>query len=149
MRFFVLLLAIVLVFRPQGGLAQTREDMELCRSISDDGRRLACYDAIELTPGPRGKYEALDLAELKRFALSYRGDPVEVSGWIKPGDRLLFLGIDEADPRPIPVDYEALPRRDQQAFLQACGTGCQATVQGRVRPLNFTTGIVADTLIAR
>ena len=50
--------------------------------------------------------------------------------------------------RPIPVDFDSLARRDREAFLEACGEGCEATVQGRVRPVNFTTGIVADTLIA-
>ena len=133
-----------------GGLvqAQTLEDMQRCRAVSDETRRLGCYDAIELAPGPRSKYEKVDLAELKGFALSYRGQLVEVTGWIKPGAELFFLGLDEADARPIPVDFDSLPRRDRQAFLDACGAGCEATVQGRVRPVNFTTGIVADTLIA-
>jgi len=128
--------------------AQTREDILRCRDITDTARRLACYDAIELTGSPRSKYEAVDLAELKGFALSYRGHLVEVSGWIKPADDLMFLGVGEADENPIPVDFEAIGRRDLQTFLSACGEGCEATVQGRVRPLNFTTGIVADTLTA-
>jgi hypothetical protein len=128
--------------------AQTREDMQRCRSISEEARRLSCYDAIELAPGPRSKYEIVDLAELKNFALSYRGDLVEVTGWIKPGEELFFLGVDEADGSPIPVDFDSLARRDREAFLNACGDGCEATVQGRVRPVNFTTGIVADTLVA-
>jgi hypothetical protein len=130
--------------------SQTREDMLRCRSISDDTRRLACYDAVELTGNPRRKYEILDLTELKTFALTYRGDLVEVIGWIKPAeDNLLFLGVDQDDPKPLPIDFEAIPRRDRDAFLSACGAGCEATVQGRVGPVNFTTGLVADTLIAR
>lgn len=128
--------------------AQTLEDMQRCRAISDETRRLACYDAIEIAPGPRSKYEKVDLAELKSFALSFRGQLVEVSGWVKPGEELFFLGLDAADDRPIPIDFDSLPRRDRQAFLDACGAGCEATVQGRVRPVNFTTGIVADALIA-
>lgn len=128
--------------------AQTREDMLRCRSISDEERRLACYDAVELTGSPRSKYEIVDLGELKSFALSFRGQLVEVRGWIKPADDLLFLGLDETDGTAIPVDFNAIPRRDLQDFLEACGAGCEATVQGRVRPVNFTTGIVADTLTA-
>ena len=77
--------------------AQTREDMLRCRSISDEARRLDCYDAVELAGNPRRKYEILDLTELKSFALTYRGDLVEVIGWIRPANDLLFLGIDEAD----------------------------------------------------
>jgi hypothetical protein len=130
--------------------AQTREDVLRCRSISDDTRRLACYDAVELTGNPRRKYEILDLTELKTFALTYRGDLVEVIGWIKPAeDNLLFLGVDQNDPKPLPIDFETIPRRDREAFLSACGAACEATVQGRVGPVNFTTGLVADTLIAR
>lgn len=130
--------------------AQTREDMELCRAIEDDARRLACYDAIRLSTGPpRAKYEVVPLAELKAFALSFRGQLVEVSGWLMPGEDFLFLGVDGADERPIPVEYAAISRRERQAFLDLCGEGCLATVQGRVRPVNFTTGIVADALIAR
>jgi len=130
--------------------AQTREEMERCRAIETDARRLECYDAIRLSPGPpRSKYEAVPLEELRSFALSYRGQLVEVTGWIKPGRDFLFLGADESDERPIPVDIESMSRRDRQAFLQECGDGCAAAVQGRVRPVNFTTGIVADALIAR
>jgi hypothetical protein len=129
--------------------SQTREDMLRCRSISDDDRRLACYDAVELTGNPRRKYEILDLTEVKSFALTYRGNLVEVIGWIKPADDFLFLGVDQADPKPLPVDFASIPRRDREAFLRACGEGCDATVQGRVAPVNFTTGIVAETLIAR
>ena len=129
--------------------AQTREDMLRCRSISDEARRLDCYDAVELAGNPRRKYEILDLTELKSFALTYRGDLVEVIGWIRPANDLLFLGIDEADKTPLPVDFEAIDRRDRDAFLEACGGGCEATVQGRVGPVNFTTGIVADALTAQ
>ena len=129
--------------------AQTLEDMQTCRAISDDARRLACYDAIELVQSPRPKYAATDLSDLKAYALSYRGQLVEVSGWMKPEAELFFLGVDAADPRPIPINFDSIGRRDLQAFKSACGDGCQATVQGRVTPVNFTTGIVADTLVAR
>jgi hypothetical protein len=128
--------------------AQTREEIMRCREILDTARRLACYDAIELSGSPRSKYEAVDLSELKGFALSYRGHLVEVSGWLRPGGDFLLLGLDETDEHPIPVDANTILRRDREAFLQACGEGCEATVQGRVRPVNFTTGIVADTLVA-
>jgi len=147
---FVAPMVIVLIGLAWGEAAeaQTLEDMQRCRAISDEARRLNCYDAIELAPGPRSKYEKVDLAELKGFALSYRGQLVEVTGWVKPSAELFFLGLDEADARPVPIDFDSLPRRDRQAFLDACGEGCEATVQGRVRPVNFTTGIVADSLIA-
>jgi hypothetical protein len=128
--------------------AQTLEDMQRCRSISDETRRLTCYDAIELVPAPKPKYEVVDLSDLKAYALSYRGHLVEVTGWLKPSEELFFLGVDDSDPRPIPIDFDSLSRRDRQAFQNACGNGCEATVQGRVRPVNFTTGIVADALTA-
>ncbi len=128
--------------------AQSLEDMQRCRSISEEGRRLACYDAIVLAPAPRSKYDTVDLADLKSFALSYRGQLVEVTGWIKPAPDFLFLGADAGDAHPVPIDFDSLTRRDRQSFLNACGDGCQATVQGRVRPVNFTTGIVADALVA-
>jgi hypothetical protein len=132
------------------GQAQTRADMERCRAIQDDARRLGCYDAIELAPsGPRRKYEPVELQELKDFALSYRGQLVEVDGWVKPGEEgLLFLGFDDADERPVPLDFDPLPRHEREMFLEQCGGGCRATVRGRVRPVNFTTGIVTDALIA-
>jgi hypothetical protein len=130
--------------------AQTREEMERCRAIEDDSRRLACYDDIRLSPGqPRRKYEAVPLEELKSFVLSYRGQLVEVTGWLTPGDDFLFLGVDESDESPIPVDFQTMPRQARAVFLDECGDGCTAAVQGRVRPVNFTTGIVADALIAR
>jgi hypothetical protein len=131
-----------------GAGAQTLEDMQRCRAITNDARRLACYDAIRVTSAPKPKYARVDLPELKNFSLSYRGDLVEVSGWIKPGGELFFLGLDAADERPMPLDVDAIPRRERQAFLSACGKGCEATVQGRVSPVNFTTGIVADTIVA-
>ena len=150
MRFVYPLMGFVLGVAACGAAtAQTREDILRCRSISDEARRLACYDAVELTGNPRRKYEILDLTELKSFALTYRGDLVEVIGWIRPANDLLFLGIDEGDQTPLPVDFEGVARRDREAFLRACGEGCEATVQGRVGPVNFTTGIVADALTAR
>jgi hypothetical protein len=129
--------------------AQTLEDMQRCRAISNEARRLACYDAIDLVSAPKPKYEPVDISELKGFALSYRGQLVEVSGWVKPGPESFSLGVDEADERPMPIDFDSLSRRDRQAFLSACGDGCEATVQGRVTPVNFTTGIVADSIVAR
>jgi hypothetical protein len=148
MRLVASIMCVVLGLACEGAAeAQTREDMVRCRSIAEEGRRLACYDAIGLLPAPRSKYEVVDLAELKNFALSFRGDLVEVSGWIKPGANLFFLGLDAADERPIAIDFDSLPRRDREAFLEACGDGCEATVRGRVSPVNFTTGIVADALI--
>jgi hypothetical protein len=129
--------------------AQTREEMERCRAIEDDLRRVACYDAIPLSRATApSKYERVPLDELKEFALTYRGQLVEVTGWITPGQGdLLFLGSDEDDGQPVPIDFESLPRQELRSFLDACGGGCDATVQGRVRPVNFTTGIVADALI--
>jgi hypothetical protein len=122
--------------------------MERCRAIEDEARRLACYDAIQLArSGPASKYELVSLDELKEFVLSYRGHLVEVEGWIKLGDRLLLLGVDAEDERPIPVDFALLSRRDRERIVEQCGSGCEATVQGRVRPVNFTTGIVADVII--
>jgi hypothetical protein len=130
--------------------AQTREEMQRCRAIEDDARRLDCYDAIGLSTGPpRSKYEPVALDELKSFALSYRGQLVEVTGWLTRGTDFLFLGSDKSDDRPVPIDFEGIPRRDRQAFLEECGEGCSAVVQGRVRPVNFTTGIVADSLTVR
>jgi len=130
--------------------AQTREDMERCRAIENDARRLSCYDAIPISPGPpRSKYETVPLEELKSFALSYRGQLVEVTGWLIPGEAFFFLGVDESDENPIPIDFKSMPRQEHQAFLDECGDGCSAAVQGRMRPVNFTTGIVADALIVR
>jgi len=129
--------------------AQTREEMERCRALEDEARRLSCYDAIPLSrvTAP-SKYERVGLDELKEFRLSYRGQLIEVTGWIAPGENdLLLLGSEAADVDTIPIDFAALPRHDREAFLGRCGSGCDATVQGRVRPLNFTTGIVADALI--
>jgi hypothetical protein len=144
-----LLSGLVLALGPaEAAHGQTREEMERCRAIEDETRRLACYDAIQLAPsGPISKYEAVSLEELKEFALSYRGHLVEVEGWIKLDDRLLLLGVDAGDERPVPVDFELLPRRDREMIVEQCGTGCEATVRGRVRPVNFTTGIVADVII--
>ena len=129
--------------------AQTPEDMGRCRAIEDDARRLDCYDAIVLAPTSASrKYEIVPIDELKDFALSYRGRLVEVQGWVALGPTLSFLGIDADDASPMPVDLGLLERRDRQSFIDLCEDGCAATVQGRVGPLNFTTGIVADAVIA-
>lgn len=149
MRFLATLILAGLWLGWGGALAQSRADIERCRAMAEDAERLRCYDAIELPRSPLSKYELVELSELKDFALSYRGNLVEVSGWIVPGADLMMLGLDENDPTPLPVEFGNLSRRDREAFLQACGKGCRATVQGRVRPVNFTTGIVADALIAR
>jgi hypothetical protein len=124
--------------------------IERCRAIGDNTLRLQCYDAIDIAPSaPLSKYEAVEIDDLKSFALSYRGDLVEVHGWVSPNGNYLALGADASDKNPLPVDIGSLTRRDRQNFLAACGTGCNATVQGRVQPVNFTTGIVADALFAR
>lgn len=151
MRFFcVAAVAALALSWANAAAAQTREDMERCRAIVDDARRLACYDSIRLSPGPPvSKYEVVSLDELKSFALSYRGELVQVSGWLTPGDDFFFLGVDETDERPMPIDFGSVARQERQEFLAECGEGCEAEVQGRVRPVNFTTGIVADVLIAR
>src|SRR3954464_4532531 len=109
---FVASIGFVLVGMLCGGFAeaQTLDDMLRCRAISDGTRRLACYDAIEVAPAPKPKYEKVDLSDLKNYALSYRGELVEVSGWVKPGPELFFLGADQSDTHPIPIDFELLAR---------------------------------------
>jgi hypothetical protein len=148
MRLVFSLVLVVLGLGWNGAHAQSRVEMERCRAIADESRRLKCYDAIQLsTSAPRSKYERVDLGEFKKYALSYRGDLVELTGWVTPAGEILELRFDENDADPVPVEFDSLSRRDQQAFFEACGDGCEATVQGRVKPVNFTTGVVADVLI--
>jgi hypothetical protein len=147
MRSLLLAIFVLLGLGWSGAHAQSRVEMERCRAIADQVRRLKCYDAIQLsTSAPRSKYERVDLGEFKKYALSYRGDLVEVTGWVTRKGELLQFGIDESDQNPIPVEFDLLSRRDRQDFLDACGEACEATVQGRVKPVNFTTGIAADVL---
>lgn len=130
--------------------AQTRQDVERCRSINDGLRRLSCYDGIALSqpPANRGRYETVALAELKDFALNFRGRFIEVTGWVSPGADLFQLKTDDDDPDSLPVDVRSLDRQQRQAFMEQCGGGCDATIQGRVGPVGFTTGIAADLIIA-
>jgi hypothetical protein len=97
----------------------------------------------------RRKYEAVPLEELSTYRLSYRGRFVEVEGWVVPSGEYLSLGAKPDDSAVMPVEIEALPRRDREAFLEQCASGCAAVVRGRVSPVNFTTGIVADTVVIR
>lgn len=127
--------------------AQTREEFVRCRAIEDDARRLACYDAISLLSSPRSKYEAVSVEELRDFALSYRGRFVEVVGWVVAGERFLVLKQSGDATQSLPVDIRTLSRAEQQELAEQCGGGCEATVQGRVAPVNFTTGIVADEIV--
>ena len=150
MRFFPLACFLVGLICPGPVQAQIRDDVIRCREIQDETRRLACYDAISLSPAaPRSKYEAVPLADLLTYALSYRGRLVEVSGWIEPADRFFFLRRAAGEGVSLPIDFRNLTRAALQAFQEACATGCEAIVEGRVAPVNFTTGIVADTLVAR
>ena len=130
--------------------AQTREDLVRCRAVADEARRLACYDAIALSPAsPRSKYEAIALEELETYALSYRGRFVEVSGWLQPGERFFLLKRNAQAARSLPVEFRGLTRSEQQGVRDLCGKGCEATIQGEVGPVNFTTGITADAVIVR
>jgi hypothetical protein len=150
MRLVCLLVPMMLAVSCGVAGAQTREEMTRCRAIEDEARRLVCYDAIELAPASRlSKYEPVELTELKDYALTYRGRFVEVVGWVAPERDYLFLGSEAADDAPMPVEIETLPRRQRDDILEQCGTGCEATVRGRVAPVRFTTGIVADDVIVR
>lgn len=140
-------LALLLI---AGGTASAQEAGEIarCRAIADDERRLECYDAIPVArASPLSKYEVVTLEEFKEFALSYRGRLIETTGFLRPGASYFFLGLDADDATAIPIDPENLDRRARETLLERCGDGCEATVQGRVRPVNFTTGIVADAVI--
>ena len=143
-------LTIVFCIAAEGAPAQMLESVARCRTIQDEALRLRCYDNISLpTTSPLSKYEAVDLDELKDYALSYRGRLVEVGGGLRPSGTYLFLGANADDASAIPVEVEALPRREREVILEACADGCEGVVQGRVRPVNFTTGIVADEVIVR
>ena len=132
-----------------GGFAQ-EDELGLCRAIEDDSRRLECYDEIPLRPGLlRRKYEVVPLEELRTYRLSYRGRFVEVEGWVTPSGEYLSLGATPEDSGTMPVEVEALPRRDREAVLEQCASGCAAVVRGRVNPVSFTTGIVADAVVVR
>ena len=139
----------VLTIGAVGARAQDASDLLRCRSIADEERRLTCYDAITIpSASPLSKYEVVPLEELRSYALTYRGRLIETEGWLKPGKTYLFLGQDAGDPNPVAVDAANLTRRAREALLEQCGEGCRAKVQGAVRPVNFTTGIVADSVIA-
>lgn len=125
MRLIRFALASICIASAGTSQAQTREEFERCRAMGDDQRRLACYDAIAVSPAsPRSKYEPVALDELKAYALSFRGRFVETSGWIRPERSYLFLGLDVTDEDPMPVEFEALPRRQRDDILEACGSGC-------------------------
>jgi hypothetical protein len=138
------------VLSAPGARAQSPDELALCRAIEDDARRLACYDAIHLsTASPLSKYTRMSLEDLKLDILTSRGRFVEVAGVLRASSGALSLGVDAADERPLPIDVEALPRQDRRALLDECTEGCNAIVQGRVNPVRFTTGIVADRVIRR
>ena len=144
----LLTLLAAVVALPGAARAQLVEDVSRCRNVDDPARRLACYDQIPLSSAaPRSKYEVVSLADMLGYRLSYRGRLVEVRGWLEPDARFFSIRENEGDPLYLPVDFDALTRRELQAFRQTCGTGCRVIVQGRVGPVNFTTGIVADTLV--
>ena len=141
-------LAVVCVLLAPAASAQTRQDIERCREIREDQLRLQCYDAIVLPPGrlTRSKYEVIDLAELAGYPLSYRGRLVEVSGWLTPSEDVFFLSMAAEADKGLPIEADSLSRRDREALIAACIEGCQARVQGKVAPVNFTTGIIADSV---
>ena len=139
-----------LAFWPAVAWAQAREDLARCRAIAEDARRLACYDAIQLSPSaPRSKYEPVALADLQGYALSYRGRLIDVTGWIRPERDFYLLGATAQDAKPLPVDVRVLGRRERDQLAQQCPAGCEASIQGRVGPVNFVTGIVAETVLVR
>ena len=150
MRIPALALILLSVCLTGGAHAQQSSEILLCRGILDNNRRLACYDGIPLlSSSPLSKYETVPLEELKPYALSYRGRLVETSGWLAPGGRYFFLGLGAADPNQLPIDAGNLSRHARESLLERCGSACQVTIQGSVRPVNFTTGIVADSVIVR
>ncbi len=128
--------------------AQVRREIETCRAIADDALRLQCYDGIGLprAGAPRPKYERVELAELEEFPLSYRGSLVEVTGWLVPSGDFFLLKTDPEAADALPVEAEALTRQQLQSILATCAEGCGAIVQGKVAPVNFSTGIIADTV---
>src|ERR671917_663817 len=123
--------------------AQVRREIETCRAIADDGLRLHCYDAIGLprAGAPRPKYERVELAELEEFPLSYRGSLVEVTGWLVPSGDFFLLKTHPEAADALPVEAEALTRQQRQSILATCAEGCGAIIQGKVAPVNFSTGI--------
>jgi hypothetical protein len=150
MRLSILGLAMSAAFLGISVASAQEDELGLCRGIEDDSRRLECYDAIPLRPGLlRRKYEAVPLDELRTYRLSYRGRFVEVEGWLAPSGEYLSLGATAEDSATMPVEMEALPRRDREAVLEQCASGCAALVRGRVNPVNFTTGVVADAIVVR
>ena len=150
MRIYCLAMATTAGLLGISAAAAQEDELGLCRVIEDDSRRLECYDAIPLRPGLlRRKYEAVPLEELRTYRLSYRGRFVEVEGWIAPSGEYFSLGAAPDDSGTMPVELKTLPRRDREELLRQCASGCAAVVRGRVSPVNFTTGIVADAIVAR
>ena len=130
--------------------AQMRREIETCRAIADDALRLQCYDGIGLprAGAPRPKYERVELGELEEYPLSYRGSLVEVTGWLIPSGDFFLVKTDPEAADALPVEAEALTRHQLQSILATCAEGCGAIVQGKVAPVNFSTGIIADTIRA-
>ena len=149
-----LIFAVVLV--PAVAQAQEATEIARCRSIGDDGERLACYDRIadvaRQTPplgGGRG-YRAMSLTDVKLDQDSLRGRPVEVSGNLVMMGQMAMLRFDAMDTSPLLVDFDAVPREQRRAMLERCGMlGCAATIRGRVDRVMAQPGIVAATLEVR
>lgn len=146
---YIVILAACAAAAATGAAGQTLDSIARCRSIEDDARRLSCYDSIALPSSQRSKYEMVPLEELQDYALSYRGRLVEVEAWLSLVDGRMRLSADAGDEKTIPVDIESLPRRMRDDLRERCADGCAAVVQGQVRPVSFTTGIVADAVIPR
>ena len=141
---------LVLGLLSTAALGQTRDGLLRCRAIAEDAPRLACYDALALPPAPgRGKYEPVALEDLSEAPLSFRGRLVEVTARIMSGQDGWTLSPGGPNGRELPLDLNALPRQQRESLRGGCATGCEATVQGRVAPVRFVTGIVADAVLLR
>ena len=143
----VVLVTLCVLWAPAAA-GQTLQDIERCREIGEGQLRLQCYDAIIIRPGrlTRSKYEVVDLAELAEYPLSYRGRLVEASGWLTLSEDIFLLSTAADADDGLPIEADSLSRRDRETLVAACLEGCQATVQGKVAPVNFTTGIIADAV---
>lgn len=151
-----LIFAVVLV--PAMALAQAQEVTEIarCRSIGDDGERLACYDRIadvaRQTPPPGGGrgYQAMSLTDVKLDQDTIRDRKVEVSGNLVMMGEMALLRFDATDTSPLMLDFKGVPREQRRLMLERCGMlGCTATVRGRVGRVMHHSGILADSLEIR
>jgi len=130
-------------------LAQTRQELQSCRAISDSLQRLSCFDRVVALPNsvtPGTDSQEIGVVDLITDGPQLRGKTVRVRGFAISAGETMFLYSAAGQMTAVMVNMSKVDREGRRLALTSCGGGCEIVVAGQATYQFNVTGLAATSI---